>query len=104
MTLPSLIDQWFPAQQIGAESLRERGSATALPPVNVVHVWWARRPLVASRAALLGSILPAWPSEVSAFADPAQRLVLDGLRREFADEAAYHLWFLQVVGIPPGKD
>lgn len=47
MNVPSLIDQWFPAQQIGAESLRERGSAKAFPPVNFLHVWWARRPLSA---------------------------------------------------------
>lgn len=104
MTVPSLIDQWFPAQQIGAESLRERGSATALPPVNVVHVWWARRPLSASRAAVLGSILPAWPSESEASSDPNAKRVLDGLTGHFKSEAAYQLWFLQVVGIPPGKD
>ncbi len=104
MTVPSLIDQWFPAQQIGAESLRERGSATALPPVNVVHVWWARRPLSASRAAVLGSLLPAWPTEAEAEVDPDARRVLDGLLTEFPTEGTYHQWFLQVVGIPPGKD
>ncbi len=32
---------------------------TALPAIYYMHVWWARRPLVASRAAVLGSILPA---------------------------------------------
>lgn len=104
MTVPSLIDQWFPAQQIGAESLRERGSATAMPPVNVVHVWWARRPLSASRAAVLGSLLPAWPSPAAAAKEGDARRVLDGLLAEFPDENAYHRWFLQVVGIPPGKD
>ena len=31
---------------------------TALPPTYYLHVWWARRPLVASRAAVLGSLLP----------------------------------------------
>ncbi|MDD7920011.1 DUF1156 domain-containing protein [Actinomycetospora callitridis] len=104
MTVPSLIDQWFPAQQIGAESLRERGSATAMPPVNVVHVWWARRPLSASRAAILGSLLPAWPTPASAGQDSDAQRVLDGLLKEFVNEAAYHQWFLQVVGIPRGKD
>ncbi|MEU1681019.1 DUF1156 domain-containing protein [Micromonospora zamorensis] len=104
MTVPSLIDQWFPAQKIGAESLRERGSATALPPVNVVHVWWARRPLSASRAAVLGSVLPAWPTKSEAAADEDARRVRDGLIAEFSDETAYHQWFLEVVGIPKGKD
>ena len=32
---------------------------TALPPIYYLHVWWARRPLVASRAAVLASLLPA---------------------------------------------
>ena len=32
---------------------------TALPPIYYLHVWWARRPLVASRAAILASLLPA---------------------------------------------
>ena len=29
------------------------------PPTYYLHVWWARRPLVASRAAVLASLLPA---------------------------------------------
>jgi hypothetical protein len=34
-------------------------------PHTYLHVWWARRPLVASRAAVLGSLLPAdFPREV----------------------------------------
>ena len=101
MTVPSLIDQWFPAQQVGAESLRERGSANAMPPVNVVHVWWARRPLSASRAAVLGSILPAWPESAT---DEHSQRVIDGLQAQFASESDYHHWFLQVVGIPKGFD
>ena len=32
---------------------------TALPPTYYLHVWWARRPLVSSRAAVLASLLPA---------------------------------------------
>ena len=32
---------------------------TALPPTYYLHVWFARRPLVASRAAILGCQLPA---------------------------------------------
>ncbi len=104
MILPSLIDQWFPAQQIGAESLRERGSAKAFPPVNFLHIWWARRPLSASRAAILGSLLPAWVNDEDIATKPAAALVREALRRHFPSEAAYHLWFLKVVGIPPGKD
>jgi adenine-specific DNA methylase len=54
-----LIERWLPIAEIGEESLRERRSMTALPPIYYLHVWWARRPLVASRAAILASLLPA---------------------------------------------
>ena len=54
-----LIERWLPIAALGEESVRERRSMTALPPVYYLHVWWARRPLVASRAAVLASLLPA---------------------------------------------
>lgn len=54
-----LIEDWLPAQAVGVECMRERGSASALAPHTFLHVWWARRPLTASRAAVLASLLPA---------------------------------------------
>src|SRR5712671_1390616 len=59
MTDTRLIERWLPIAAFGEESVRERRSMTALPPTYYLHVWWARRPLVASRAAVLASILPA---------------------------------------------
>ena len=53
-----LIEAGFPSHQVGAETQRERDTGTA-PPVNRLHVWWARRPLTPSRAAVLSSLLPA---------------------------------------------
>lgn len=53
-----LIESWLPIAALGEESVRERRSMTALPPTYYLHVWWARRPLVASRAAILASLLP----------------------------------------------
>jgi putative DNA methylase len=53
-----LIERWLPIAALSEESVRERRSMTALPPVNYLHVWWARRPLIASRAAVLASLLP----------------------------------------------
>src|SRR6185312_584021 len=53
-----LIERWLPIAALGEESARERRSMTALPPTYYLHVWWARRPLVASRAAVLASVLP----------------------------------------------
>lgn len=54
-----LIEHWFPVEEVGVESRRETGASSALPPHRFLHVWWARRPLTASRAAILGSLLPA---------------------------------------------
>ena len=54
-----LIERWLPIAALGEESVRERRSLQALPPSYYLHVWWARRPLVASRAAVLASLLPA---------------------------------------------
>lgn len=54
-----LIEEWLPIAALSEESVRERRSMTALPPTYYLHVWWARRPLVASRAAVLGALLPA---------------------------------------------
>ncbi len=59
MSTPRLIERWLPIAEIGEESVRERRSMTALPPTYYLHVWWARRPLVASRAAVLASVLSA---------------------------------------------
>jgi len=54
-----LIERWLPIAELSEESTRERRSMTALPPIYYLHVWWARRPLVAARAAVLASLLPA---------------------------------------------
>src|SRR5579884_939966 len=54
-----LIEEWLPIAALSEECIRERRSMTALPPTYYLHVWFARRPLVASRAAILGSLLPA---------------------------------------------
>lgn len=54
-----LIERWLPIAALGIESIRERTPMTPFPAPNRLHVWWARRPLVASRAAVLASVLPA---------------------------------------------
>src|SRR6266566_2770862 len=75
-----LIEEWLPAAAIGVECMRERGSASALAPHSYLHVWWARRPLTVSRAAVLGSLLPAdFPRDVFerllGFGKPGDELV-----------------------------
>ncbi|MDM3924568.1 DUF1156 domain-containing protein [Mycobacterium intracellulare] len=99
MTRP-LIEQWLPAAAIGAESMRERGASSALPPINYLHVWWARRPLTASRAAVLASLLPAWPSTPEAEQDAQAARLLTELKSRFpGGENAYRAWYLRTLGI-----
>jgi adenine-specific DNA methylase len=85
---PLLIESWLPIEAIGAESQRERGASSALPPLYFLHVWWARRPLIASRAAILTSVLPQWSTDFPA-----------GLYEKFPNKETYHAWVLQLMGI-----
>lgn len=82
-----LIETWLPIEAIGAECKRENSTGQH-PPPNRLHVWWARRPLIASRAAVLAGVLPAWSAD---WPEP--------LHTRFPDEASYHQWFLQLIGI-----
>jgi len=51
-----LIEDYLPIEAISAEASREKRQISGL------HVWWARRPLVACRAAVFGALVPAdWP-------------------------------------------
>ncbi len=84
-----LLESWFPFATVGAESLRERGAASALPPLYFLHVWWARRPLTISRAAIVASLLPDYESITD---DPE-------LKERFPDQASYHDWFQRLLGI-----
>jgi len=53
-----LISKWFPIAEVSVESVRERSTGHN-PPTSRIHVWFARRPHATSRAAVLGSLLPA---------------------------------------------
>ena len=83
-----LIESWLPFDAVGAESLRD-ASAAQKPPLNRLHVWWARRPLTISRAAVLASLLPSW-DRLSACQDRLSAC---------PTEAAYRAWFLRLLGI-----
>lgn len=73
-----LIEGQFPCREVGAETRRERSASSALPPLYFMHVWWARRPLTPSRAAVLGSLLPEDTS-------PDEFLIELGLRNYVID-------------------
>ena len=86
MNTKRLIEEWLPIKEIGVESRRENSTGQH-PPPNRLHVWWARRPLTASRAAILASVLPAWEGSEDLLGD------------HFESENEYHLWFLRMLGI-----
>jgi len=82
-----LIENWLPIAELGVESRRE--SSTGLhPPLNRLHVWWARRPLTVSAAAVLASLLPQWSADL-----PRELL------SKFPSEESYKAWFLRLLGI-----
>lgn len=85
-----LIEDWLPVAELGIESRRERGAASALPPLSFLHIWWARRPLVASTAVVLAGLMPAWSEDLKA--------AFPGCP-ELRDEAAYRRWLLYLVGV-----
>lgn len=76
-----LIEDWLPAAAIGVECMREKAlGGNSFPAPTRLHIWWARRPLTVSRAAVLGSLLPAdFPHELFenllGFARPSAELV-----------------------------
>lgn len=91
-----LIEQWLPIDQIGAECMREHAlGKNSFPPMNRLHVWWARRPLTVSRAAILASLLPAYPTGDNDSVRPWPQMFLD----QFSTFDAYKQWFLQLIGI-----
>ena len=87
----------MPIAEIGIESVRERTPMTPFPAPNRLHVWRARRPLVASRAAILASLLPANADRVKfkhmlgIHGDPmTSRRRIDEARREWRRHALHN--------------
>lgn len=85
-----LIEDWLPIEELGIESRRERGAASALPPISFLHVWWARRPLAASSGVVLAGLLPPW-SESLANHFPSSP--------ELSSAISYKKWFMDLIGI-----
>lgn len=52
-----LIEDFIPIKEISAESAREKSIRKG--HISTLHLWWARRPLVASRAAAFASLVAA---------------------------------------------
>ncbi|OQC65036.1 MAG: hypothetical protein BWX48_02669 [Verrucomicrobia bacterium ADurb.Bin006] len=65
-TCKRLIEVDFPIAKVSEHSAREKSIRYGHP--STLHLWWARRPLAACRAMLLGLLLPA-PTEANCPAD-----------------------------------
>ena len=52
----TLIENLLPIEEISQEAKNEK-KGNARPPRSLMHYWWTRKPLVASRAAILGALL-----------------------------------------------
>src|SRR6266568_542399 len=55
-----LIEDLIPIREISAEASREKSLRHG--NISTLHLWWARRPIVAARAAVYGALVPA-PSD-----------------------------------------
>jgi len=53
---PRLIEVALPIREISAESVRDKNIHHA--HISHLHIWWARRPLAASRAVVFSSLVP----------------------------------------------
>jgi putative DNA methylase len=60
-----LIEDYLPIEAISKEASREKSVRKG--HISTLHLWWARRPLVACRAAVYGALVPAsrfaWSNE-----------------------------------------
>jgi putative DNA methylase len=60
-TKPRLIEADFPLRTVSEESVREKNIRHG--HISTLHIWWARRPLAASRATALAALLPDEPGQ-----------------------------------------
>ena len=60
-----LIEDYLPIEEISKEASREKSVRKG--HISTLHLWWARRPLVACRAAVYGALVPVdrWVKEVN---------------------------------------
>ncbi len=86
-----LAEDWLPVAELSIESRREAAPIPGqFPKLKTLHQWWARRPIVASAATVLGGLLPAWsPKLAETFPDLPQ----------MRSEKAYRKWLLHLVGM-----
>ena len=50
-----LIEETFPIKEVSEESAREKRINSG--HISTIHLWWARRPLVSSRASIFAALI-----------------------------------------------
>lgn len=77
ISCPRLIEVALPIREISAESVRDKNIHHA--HISHLHIWWARRPLAASRAVVFASLVPDPddPRCPKAFRAAVERLLKD---------------------------
>jgi adenine-specific DNA methylase len=61
MITKSFLEVDFPIKEVSAESVREKNIHHG--HISTLHIWWARRPLAASRATIYAGLIPAPKNE-----------------------------------------
>ena len=89
-----LIEDYLPIVAISAEASREK--AVRKGHIASLHLWWARRPLVACRAAVYGALVPASRFVPSAASKDKKK------SHGRANAAKFHRTALQVSGRSEG--
>lgn len=78
-----LIEDFIPIREISAEASREKSIRKG--HISTLHLWWARRPLVAARAAVYAALVPA--PETPEQRETYEREMVALCRWELGDEA-----------------
>jgi putative DNA methylase len=80
-----LIEDYLPIQAISKEASREKSVRKG--HISTLHLWWARRPLVACRAAVYGALVPWSQTGPAVRLDHAKREIVAARFFEIPAEA-----------------
>jgi len=92
MQTKTFIETDFPIKAVSAEGAREKNIRHG--HISTLHIWWARRPLVVSRATIYASLIPAPKNE-------EERIAKEQFIAIFSDE--YKKWLGSSKGKQPSN-
>jgi len=90
--MQTFIETDFPIKAVSAEGAREKNIRHG--HISTLHIWWARRPLVVSRATIYASLIPAPKNE-------EERIAKEQFIAIFSDE--YKKWLGSSKGKQPSN-